>query len=103
MEHINPLHYQSKVSIAFIYSSAEQPMEVYLIDNINQLQLAKAITNENKLFTERALPRTKVYQWKNEDDHRIIEGILHYPPGKFESKNLPLLVLIHGGPYAVQV
>ena len=85
--------------IAFIYSSTEQPMEVYLINNIDQLQLAKAITNENKLFRERDLPRTKVYQWKNEDDHQIIEGMLHYPPGKFEAKNLPLLVLIHGGPY----
>jgi dipeptidyl aminopeptidase/acylaminoacyl peptidase len=40
-----------------------------------------------------------VYKWKNEEDQRIIEGMLHYPPGKFESKNLPLLVLIHGGPY----
>jgi dipeptidyl aminopeptidase/acylaminoacyl peptidase len=84
--------------IAFIYSSTEKPMEVYLADNINQLQFAKAITNENKLFTERDLPQAKVYQWKNEEDHQTIEGILHYPPGKFQAKNLPLLVLIHGGP-----
>jgi dipeptidyl aminopeptidase/acylaminoacyl peptidase len=85
--------------IAFVYSSTEQPMEVYLINNIDQLQLAKAITNENKLFTERDLPRAKVYKWENEEDHQIIEGMLYYPPGKFESKNLPLLINIHGGPY----
>jgi dipeptidyl aminopeptidase/acylaminoacyl peptidase len=42
-----------------------------------------------------------VYKWKNEEDQRIIEGMLHYPPGKFETKNLPLLVLIHGGPNSV--
>jgi dipeptidyl aminopeptidase/acylaminoacyl peptidase len=84
--------------IAFIYSSTEKPMEVYLVDNIKKLQFAKAITNENKLFTERDLPQAKVYQWKNEEDHQTIEGILHYPPGKFQAKNLPLLVLIHGGP-----
>jgi dipeptidyl aminopeptidase/acylaminoacyl peptidase len=78
-------------------------MEVYLINNINQLQLAKAITNDNKIFTERDLPRAKVYRWINEEDHQIIEGILHYPPGKFESKNLPLLVLIHGGPDAASL
>jgi dipeptidyl aminopeptidase/acylaminoacyl peptidase len=89
--------------IAFVYSSTEKPMEVYLINNINQLQLAQTITNENKLFTERDLPRAKVYQWKNEEDHQIIEGMLHYPPGKFEAKNLPLLVLIHGGPYGASV
>jgi dipeptidyl aminopeptidase/acylaminoacyl peptidase len=85
--------------IAFVYSSTEKPMEVYLINDIEHLQLAQAITNENKLFTQRDLPRAKVYKWKNEEDNQIIEGMLHYPPGKFQSKNLPLLVLIHGGPY----
>ncbi len=33
----------------------------------------------------------------------MIEGILHYPPGKFESKNLPLVVLMHGGPYGASL
>jgi dipeptidyl aminopeptidase/acylaminoacyl peptidase len=33
----------------------------------------------------------------------MIEGILHYPPEKFQSKNLPLLVLIHGGPYSASL
>ena len=85
-------------SIAFIHSSTEKPMEVYLASSIDQLRSAQAITNENKLFTERDLPRTKVYRWKNEEDQQIIEGMLHYPPGKFEAKNLPLLVYMHGGP-----
>ncbi|CAF5106630.1 unnamed protein product, partial [Rotaria sp. Silwood1] len=30
-------------------------------------------------------------------------GLLHYPPEKFESTNLPLLVLIHGGPYSANI
>ena len=90
-------------SIAFVYSSCEKPMEVYIINSINQLKSAQAITNENNLFTRRNLPQTKVYSWINKDDQRVIEGILHYPPGKFESKNLPLLVLIHGGPYSASL
>ncbi|CAF3610212.1 unnamed protein product [Rotaria sp. Silwood1] len=85
-------------SIAFVYSSFEKPMEVYFINNIYQLQSSQAITNFNQLFTQRDLPQAKVYQWKNEDDEQIIEGMLYYPPGQFQSKNLPLLVLIHGGP-----
>ncbi|CAF3877373.1 unnamed protein product [Rotaria sp. Silwood1] len=85
-------------SIAFIYSSLERPKEVYLMDNIDQLQSAQALTSENKLYTQRQLSKTKVYQWKNNEDQRTIEGILHYPPGKFQSKNLPLFVMIHGGP-----
>ncbi|CAF3765578.1 unnamed protein product [Rotaria sp. Silwood1] len=86
-------------TVAFVYSSLEKPKEVYIIDDINQLQSARAITNENDLFTRRHLPKTKVYTWKNDHDNQTIEGILHYPPGKFEFKNLPLLILIHGGPY----
>jgi dipeptidyl aminopeptidase/acylaminoacyl peptidase len=78
-------------------------MEVYLANSIDQLQTAQPITNENILFTQRDLPEAKVYKWTNEDDHQIIEGLLHYPPGKFESKNLPLLVLIHGGPYSASL
>ncbi|CAF0953202.1 unnamed protein product [Adineta steineri] len=85
--------------IAFIYSSTQNPMEVYIIKHMDELRSAQAITNENKLFTQRSLPQSKVYQWKNEDDHQMIEGLLHYPLGKFQAKNLPLLVLIHGGPY----
>ncbi|CAF4377331.1 unnamed protein product [Rotaria magnacalcarata] len=84
--------------IAFIYSSFERPKEVYLMDNIDQIQSAQVLTSENKLFTQRDLPKVKAYQWKNNEDQRTIEGILHYPPGKFQSKNLPLIVLIHGGP-----
>ncbi len=87
-------------SIAFVYSSSDRPMEVYCTNNISDRSSTRAITSENQLFTQRNLPQTKVYHWTNKDDHEVIdiEGILHYPPGKFESKNLPLLVLIHGGP-----
>ncbi|CAF3262787.1 unnamed protein product [Rotaria sp. Silwood2] len=90
-------------SIAFVYSSYGQPKEVYVIDNIDELTSAKVLTNENKLFTERNLPQVKTYQWTSDEDDRTIEGLLHYPPGKFGSTNLPLLVLIHGGPYAANV
>ncbi|CAF4182956.1 unnamed protein product [Rotaria magnacalcarata] len=73
----------NKSIIAFLHSSFDVPQEVYFVDNIDQLNLAQSITNENKLFKERNLPK----------------GILLYPPDKFEQKNLPLLVLIHGGTY----
>ena len=86
-------------TIVFIHSSFQSPQEVYFADNINQLSTAQVITNENQLFTQRNLPKGKSYRWLNEDDQREIEGVLIYPPDRFEEKNLPLLVLIHGGPY----
>ena len=83
--------------VAFQYSSLTQPAEVYLADGPNALQTAHAITSFNKLFTERELPQGKPYQWKA-DDGTTVEGMLIYPPGKFEAKNLPMLTFIHGGP-----
>ena len=55
------------------------------------------ITSFNKLFTERELPKAKPYRWTSPDGTPI-EGMLMYPPGKFEAKNLPMFVFIHGGP-----
>ena len=83
--------------VAFQYSSLTKPEEVYLADGPNALATARAITSFNKLFTERDLPQGKPYQWKA-DDGTTVEGMLIYPPGKFEAKHLPMLTFIHGGP-----
>jgi len=83
--------------IAFVYSSLQKPAEIYLADSPDKLAEARPITNFNKLFTERELPQGKPYRWKA-DDGTTVEGMLIYPPGKFESKNLPLFTFIHGGP-----
>ena len=83
--------------VAFVYSSLGKPDEVYLADSADKLDQARPITSFNKLFTERDLPQGKPYQWKA-DDGTTIEGMLIYPPGKFEAKHLPMLTLIHGGP-----
>ena len=86
-------------TLLFLHSSFGVPQEVYFADNIDRLDQAQPVTKENKLFTERNLPRGRTYHWSNVQDGTEIEGILLYPPDRFEAKNLPLLVLIHGGPY----
>ncbi len=83
--------------IAFTYSAFGKPAEVYIADSPTSIAQAKPITNFNKLFTERDLPQGRGFQWKSEDGSNV-EGVLLYPPGKFGQKNLPLFVLIHGGP-----
>jgi dipeptidyl aminopeptidase/acylaminoacyl peptidase len=83
--------------IAVVYSALEKPTEVYLADSIDKLGQARPITSFNRLFSERALPKGKPYRW-TADDGTTIEGMLMYPPGKFEAKNLPMFVFIHGGP-----
>ena len=88
---------QHSPRLAFVYSSVERPTEVYLADSPDQLQNARPITAFNKLFAERELPKGKPYRWVA-DDGAAIEGMLLYPPGKFEQKNLPMFTFIHGGP-----
>jgi dipeptidyl aminopeptidase/acylaminoacyl peptidase len=83
--------------IAFTYSATEKPAEIYLADTLDNLAQAKPITSFNKLFTERDLPKAKPYRWTS-DDGTSVEGMLMYPPGKYEAKNLPMFVFIHGGP-----
>ena len=83
--------------IAFVHSSLAQPPELYIAESMNTLQEARPITSFNKFFKERDLPKGKPYRW-TADDGATIEGMLLYPPGKFEARNLPMFVFIHGGP-----
>lgn len=88
---------QHSARLAFVYSSVERPTEIFLAESADQLQNARPITAFNSLFTQRELPKGKPYRWTS-DDGTSVEGMLIYPPGKFEQKNLPVFTLIHGGP-----
>ena len=83
--------------IAFAYSATLKPTEIYIADSPDKIAQARPITSFNKLFTERDLPQAKPYRWTS-DDGTSVEGMLMFPPGKFEAKNLPTFVFIHGGP-----
>ena len=83
--------------VAFVYSALDRPTEVYVAESMDKLADAKPITAFNHHYAEHTLPQGKPYQWKA-DDGSNVEGMLVYPPGKFGEKNLPMFVLIHGGP-----
>ncbi len=83
--------------IAFVYSSLGKPEEIYLADSADKLDQAKPITSFNHALAEKDLPQGKPYTWKA-DDGTTVEGMLIYPPGKFEQKHLPMFTFIHGGP-----
>ncbi len=83
--------------VAFAFSTTERPTEIYLAEDSNKLAAARPITSFNKLLTTRDLPKAKPYRWTS-GDGTPVEGMLMYPPGKFEEKNLPTFVFIHGGP-----
>jgi acylaminoacyl-peptidase len=82
---------------AFLYSSLGKPEEIYLGASADKLDQARPITSFNSKLADADLPKGKPYQWKA-DDGTTVEGMLIYPPGKFEAKHLPMFTLIHGGP-----
>lgn len=83
--------------VAFVYSSLEQPTEVYLAESLDHLDQARPITCFNRPLADRALPEGRPYRWKA-DDGASVEGMLIYPPGKFGAEHLPMFTFIHGGP-----
>ena len=89
--------YSQSKHLVFTYSATQRPTEIYLAESPDKIGQATPITSFNKLFIERDLPQAKPYRWTS-DDGTQIEGMLMYPPGKFEAKNLPTFVFIHGGP-----
>lgn len=89
--------------IAFVFTDSHIPQEVYFIQDIEHLNSAIPLTHFNAHFENIRLPRSDSYKWKNPNDNQTIEGNLYYPPGVDDPKNLPLLVLIHGGPTGADV
>ncbi len=83
--------------ILFRHSGLDQPTELYLAEDAAHLSSAKQITKLNVLFTQRDLPQWKTYRW-TADDGKSVEGVLLYPPGKFNARHLRMLTFIHGGP-----
>ncbi len=83
--------------MAFVYSSLTSPSEVYLAEDWRHPNEAQPITHFNADLAKDALPRGHSFWWTADDGVRI-QGMLIFPPGKYDVKHLPMLVLIHGGP-----
>lgn len=83
--------------LVVLHSTINDPTQAFIADAAGSLENAKAITNFNPIFHERAQPEWTTYKWKS-DDGTEVEGVLIYPPGKKGEKHLRMLTLIHGGP-----
>ncbi|BDF93948.1 S9 family peptidase [Pseudoalteromonas sp. KAN5] len=78
-------------------SSANAPTKFYLFDN-NKRKLS-VLTQSKPWLTKDILPETHTITYKSRDGLEIT-GLLTLPKGK--QKNLPLILLPHGGPHGVK-
>ena len=79
------------------YSSINYPSQIYMATDAKHPDRLTALTDFNPIFAQRARPEWKTYTWKAPDG-REIEGVLIFPQGKKDAKNLRMLTFIHGGP-----
>jgi dipeptidyl aminopeptidase/acylaminoacyl peptidase len=84
-------------ALLFRHSKVDEPSELFFADDALHPDAARVITHFNASFQEHALPQMKPYRWRSRDG-KSVEGVLLYPPGRFEQKGLRMLTLIHGGP-----
>ncbi len=88
---------QQGSAILFTHSTITDPTQVYIADNAASLSRPATISSFNSLFKDRAPVDWEPFEWKS-DDNTPVEGVLIYPPGRKDAKNLRMLTLIHGGP-----
>lgn len=83
--------------MVFVYSALTSPSEVYLAADWRHPDKAVPITHFNDSLARLALPRGHSIWWTADDGARV-EGMLIFPPGKYDAKHLSMFMLIHGGP-----
>lgn len=84
--------------MVFSVSSANVPAEFYMFDA--KKKSLSLITNSKPWLKKEALPKTQIISYKSRDG-LAIKGLLTLPPNK-EAKNLPLILLPHGGPHGIR-
>lgn len=85
-------------TLVYNHSTPERPTQWYRAQlDGNALSGAGQITNINRHFKDKPIPKTEIIQWTGALDETV-DGILYYPIGYEKGKKYPLVLMIHGGP-----
>lgn len=84
--------------LTFILQNPSRLPEAY-ISSLTGFSPVK-ITDINKMYADKPLPKTEVIKWKGADGKEI-EGLLTYPIGYQPGQKVPFILNIHGGPAGV--
>ncbi|HQY35884.1 MAG TPA: S9 family peptidase [Pseudomonadota bacterium] len=84
--------------VAYTATATDRPAELAVVDRKGKRRVLTDL-NDNVLG-HRTLGRVEELQWKSSADGRAIQGWLVYPPGHQPGRKYPLLLEIHGGPFA---
>lgn len=82
--------------IVYTLGEFHHPADVATNPESNSLRRLTSLSDQLRITRKTAVYRPLT--WKSGHDQREIQGWLVLPPGKHNSKNLPLILEIHGGP-----
>ena len=84
--------------VAFTYSTPEHPADLAVASGLSNM---KRLTNLNSdLFQFKKLGKVEEIWYKSSFDQRAVQGWICFPPDFDPSKKYPLILEIHGGPFA---
>lgn len=86
-------------AIVFTGSEPDKPVELYYLSSATAKPVA--LTDYNKAISSMTLGKTSTIRWENDGLKHC--GILTYPVNYDQSKQYPMLLIVHGGPNAASV
>ncbi len=87
-----------KGMVAYTHSTPEHPADLAVASGISNM---KRLTNLNSdLFQFKKLGKVEEIWYKSSFDQRDVQGWICFPPDFDPSKKYPLILEIHGGPFA---
>jgi len=85
--------------IAFVGSEPNHPSELYFLSSTSSKP--ERLSNFNKEVSEMTLGKTETIRWETEGWKHC--GIVTYPTKYDSNKKYPIVLIIHGGPFAASV
>ncbi|MCX7554908.1 S9 family peptidase [Marinicella sp. S1101] len=83
--------------VAFTYGGTEHPADLAVVNNKKVRRLTQVNAD---LFDHKALGEVEELWWQSSIDQRQVQGWLVKPPHFDPNKKYPLILEIHGGPFA---
>jgi len=84
--------------LAFTNNTPHRPADVATATSKGGVRVLTALNED--LFGARTLGATRALAWKSSKDQRVIQGWVITPPDYDAAKKYPLILEIHGGPFA---
>jgi len=85
--------------VAFTLSGSDHPADIATVQKGNSEVTRRTSLNED-LFSQRQLGEVEELWFSSSFDDRRVQGWIVYPPDFDKKKKYPLLLEIHGGPFA---